>query len=64
MKTSDQCPKCNGPAEIFRDEVDIGVGVQSFIVGCECPKCGHLTVCPHCGSWDYCFAWCVDAPGN
>jgi hypothetical protein len=54
------CPKCNDPrAEELFDEVDIGVGVQRFTFGCECPHCGTLSVC-QCGRWDFepCAPWC------
>jgi hypothetical protein len=45
------CPRCNNPNAVeVADEVDIGVGIQKFVTGCECPECGLLSCCPACGT--------------
>jgi hypothetical protein len=43
------CPVCHGPTYEHAEEVDIGVGVQRFIVGYECQTCGSFPVCNSCG---------------
>lgn len=55
-----KCPECkNESAEMIYEEVDIGVGVQRFAIGCECPQCGlHTIACNWCGGWD-CEPPCV-----
>ena len=54
------CPRCGGPDfEIIAEEVNIGVGVQTFVRGGECRTCGPLARCPQCGSWEETHAtWC------
>lgn len=48
------CPKCHSEqCEEVAEEVDIGVGVQKFVIGAECQRCGPLTVCNGCGRWDF-----------
>jgi len=49
-----KCPKCfNDNAELLKHEVDIGVGVQEFVYGLECPDCGQIGCCTSCGKWDF-----------
>lgn len=46
----EQCPSCQGSLQPIHEEVDIGVGVQKFLVGYECGECGgQLLVCNACG---------------
>lgn len=48
------CPKCNQHgAEECADEVDIGVGIQKHVWGCECPACGQLAIHSCCGKWEF-----------
>ena len=49
------CPKCNSAAgNELSEEVDIGVGVQKWVTGYECPKCNTThCVCMECGAWDF-----------
>jgi len=48
------CPKCGGSEfELLQDEVDIGVGVQAFIIGGECSVCGQMAICASCGAWEH-----------
>ena len=49
-----ECPKCKRSdcAEV-REEVDIGVCVQTFLVGYDCPDCGQISVYPACGALEY-----------
>ncbi len=45
------CPICRTPgATQVAEEVDIGVGTQTFVTGIECPKCGQIPVCAMCGA--------------
>ena len=59
------CPVCKAPdVEECANEVDIGVGVQRFVWGYLCSKCGEIPVCSDCGCCgnepgDH-FAWCRD----
>jgi hypothetical protein len=57
-----QCPTCgNKDAEELADEVDIGVGVQKHVYGCNCPDCGQLACCSTCGYWDGKHStWCLE----
>lgn len=44
---------CAGNMEIEEEQVDIGVGVQTFIVGARCPICDFTAVpCSTCGFWN------------
>lgn len=54
------CPHCDAPGcEECADEVDIGVGVQRFVFGYDCPVCGQLPVCRTCGGiGDEHTKWC------
>jgi hypothetical protein len=56
------CLKCEVEMLLITREVDLGVGVQDFAVGWECPTCGgEYTACPGCGEAlpDH-FAWCSE----
>ena len=60
---------CGKKAEPCYEEVDIGVGVQQFLVGWECPEHGGICgVCPSCGVPDrpgYAHgSWCGERPGE
>lgn len=45
------CPVCRTPgATQVEEEVDIGVGIQKFVTGIECPKCGQIPICAICGA--------------
>lgn len=44
-----ECPKCGAPATEIAEEADIGVGVQRFVLGIDCPHCGQIALCPWCG---------------
>ena len=47
------CPKCGKPGcVVIQDEVDIGFGVQTHVLGFECDTYGQLEVCSFCGSPD------------
>lgn len=71
MKTN-SCPICGDPGfELIQEEVDIGVGVQTFVTGGWCPKCEEVPFCTGCGE----FArkpsgeiehskWCQDSENN
>lgn len=49
-----KCPKCNDPrADELCEEVDISVGIQKHVFGCDCPVCGTLGICSICGRWDF-----------
>lgn len=53
-----KCPVCaTEDAVECAEEVDIGVGVQKFVWGYDCPKCGEIPVCSECGA-------CGDQPGD
>lgn len=52
------CPICNTEATPLYDEVDIGVGTQINLYGCECSKCGQVARCQMCGGWDKHAEWC------
>lgn len=46
-----ECPICHrNDAKEMTDEVDIGVGTQTFFLGIECPDCGQLMACSVCGT--------------
>ena len=48
-----ECPRCRGKDfEIVKDEVDIGVGVQTHVTGGFCAACGDIPLCDMCGGWD------------
>ena len=48
-----QCPRCGGlDFEVLKDEVDIGVGIQTRVYGGVCKKCGGIILCETCGGWD------------
>jgi predicted RNA-binding Zn-ribbon protein involved in translation (DUF1610 family) len=57
------CPKCKTPAVPEYLEVDIGVGVQRWLEGVDCPKCGQVGVCKDCRAHDeqehaeHCYTW-------
>jgi hypothetical protein len=58
---------CGAEAEPYYEEVDIGVGVQQFMTGWQCPEHGGLCgVCGYCGIPDkigYTHAsWCSEYP--
>ncbi len=46
------CPKCNEDELIpITEEVDIGVGFQTHVLGWECSKCGEqFAACNDCGA--------------
>lgn len=44
------CPICNALAEEVSEEIDIGVGVQKFVTGWECPQCGPIAIRNCCGT--------------
>lgn len=45
-----KCPQCNADGcEALTEEVDIGVGIQSYVWGYECKDCGQIPVCGECG---------------
>ena len=47
------CPKCgHSTIEIEKDEVDIGVGIQTRIIGLNCESCGQVSCCENCGGWE------------
>ncbi len=53
------CPRCGGPRYIeIRDEVDIGVGTMTRLLGGDCEDCGQFGICQDCGSWP----WVAHAP--
>jgi hypothetical protein len=58
------CPRCDSPGcDECAEEVDIGVGVQRFVYGYECPKCGPIARCNICGTISDKHAdWCPDKP--
>ena len=60
MSASMNCPRCGSLRfELITEEVDIEVGVQSFVVGGCCFDCGDIPCCQHCGGWDQSHAaWC------
>lgn len=66
MNATTPCPKCGQPAEECVEEVDVGVGTQRHVWGCECRNCGQLSVYSCCGNWDFQghAAWCNEATGN
>jgi len=60
---------CGKAAEPSYEEVDIGVGVQRFQTGWECPEHGGICgVCSGCGVADRPgykhAAWCPEHPGE
>ena len=61
-----ECPICHDPGcEELADEVDIGVGVQRYVYGYECPACGTLIRQACCGRLgDEHESWCNEAKGN
>ena len=61
MSKKVECPKCGcKEAEEIVEEVDIGVGVQRFVVGYICPKCREFSICSGCGAPEgtACERWC------
>ncbi len=51
--TSVNCPLCNAVrCLVIQDEVDIGVGVLTHVLGWECEQCGQISVCEKCGGPD------------
>jgi hypothetical protein len=64
VSSQPKCPKCGGADyEDRNEEVDIGVGIQTFHVGGECRVCGPMSVCYTCGAWDFepHAKWCATA---
>lgn len=58
-----KCRACGAAdCEIVSEDVDIGVGVQTHVLGYDCPVCGPHTICNTCGAWDTdkCPQWCED----
>jgi hypothetical protein len=58
----DSCPVCKKP-NCFNpqiEEVDIGVGIQTLLVGGECKHCGWVAKCPTCGAFNDHEQWCDD----
>jgi hypothetical protein len=55
-----ECPRCRGKDfEVVKDEVDIGVGVQTRVFGGMCKTCGDIPLCEMCGGWDgHHEVWC------
>jgi hypothetical protein len=48
--TSCNCPICDAVrCLVIQDEVDIGVGVQTHVLGWECEQCGEIAACNLCG---------------
>jgi hypothetical protein len=63
------CPTCGRDAEPVNEEVDIGVGIQTFLVAWECLEHGGICgVCWGCGIPDRVgethASWCKDHPGE
>ena len=59
---------CGAVAEPFEEEVDIGVGIQRFLTGWQCPDHGGICgVCYGCGTAEkigYTHElWCKEHPG-
>ena len=59
---------CGAVAEPFAEEVDIGVGIQRFLTGWQCPDHGGICgVCYGCGTAEkigYTHElWCKEHPG-
>jgi hypothetical protein len=58
MSESVKCPVCGlTDVEVCCDEVDNEVGIQRFVWGYVCKKCGEIPVCPDCGA-------CIASPGD
>lgn len=64
IRQSPNCFICNSLMEIIQDSVDIGVGVQTFTVGYECPNHYMFSVCNTCSvvedgrpHYDWCNAF-------
>lgn len=60
---------CGKEAEPVYEEVDIGVGIQQFLVAWECSEHGGICgVCPFCGVADRPGnkhqSWCGEHPGE
>ena len=55
-----ECPRCRGKDfEVVKDEVDIGVGIQTRVFGGMCKTCGDFPLCEMCGGWDgHHEVWC------
>lgn len=61
-----KCPICRRAGDVAYEEVDIGVGIQKFAIGWDCPEHG-----PICGACFGCgvpmvegvehYSWCRDA---
>ena len=63
--TTVSCPECGAVTEATYDEVDVGVGIQRFLTGYDCPACGPVVgVCWGCGTAKVdgraCASWCPD----
>jgi hypothetical protein len=63
------CSTCKREAEPCHEEVDIGVGVQRYLTGWECPEHGGICgVCGVCGVADRVGhthrSWCAEHPGE
>jgi hypothetical protein len=68
MSTPVTCA-CGREADPYYEEVDVGVGVQHFLTGWECPEHGGICgVCGSCGIADrvgYTHrSWCSEYPGE
>jgi len=56
------CPRCGSEdGHKLYEEVDIGLGVQTYVYGYDCPECGQVAFCTACGAVDGHEAWCLDA---
>ena len=52
--SEDTCPKCGCKnCDLITNDVDIGVGMQSVVIGADCFKCGPMSRCLECGTWDF-----------
>ena len=68
MSTPVTCA-CGREADPYYEEVDVGVGVQRFLAGWECPE--HGGICGVCGSCRVADrvgythrSWCGEHPGE
>jgi hypothetical protein len=60
---------CGREAQVYYEEIDIGVGVQRFHAGWECPEHGGICgVCGACGVAELPgfthWSWCRESPGK
>lgn len=45
-----ECPICGDPnTDELVNEVDIGVGTMTQLIGWHCDKCGQIAACYECG---------------